>query len=303
MVKDKIYDLDLFHAERHTDESHFTIITSIAFNEDENYAMRVAAKTLDGDYTDDLTGYVGQIVQIEYCIPRQKIIFPDGKIKPDEYITNFKAYISPGIKILKESKDPLYACPFHIEELGPDGGNKTMLTGTDIFDIVIEEGTTKGEYYIKGRSIKVLGRLLEPGEYEINSGDTIISYELKYYCDDLLGKKEGDFEVNSDTQIKVKPYSVEITGPDSIMLSQCATYTAKLSETEISDTEFEWTYDDTFLEKIDEQILDGVSTIRFKGKKTTDKTTLSVNVKSFGYEEYSESDDKEIEIYWGIDIQ
>ena len=288
----RIYDFRLFHAERQTTESTFSITTSIAFRDEDDYDMSISAKTADGEYSNNIVGYIGQKVELEYRIPAQKINFPEGNIEPFNLSSNFQSTLPPGIEVTETSL-----------KLSKSEG-KTQLTGTDYPDygFRIEPDPITGDYRVKELVIVVVGRLVETGTHSLNSEDTSLKYTLNYTCDSILGQKIGKFKVTSNVEIKVEPFEVTITGPDSIMLGQRNEYTATLSVEGISNPVFEWSTEaDNAIEIVEQKTLNGKSTVIIKGNKIA-LSKLNVSAYSGDYDKYKAKATKEIAIKWTVDI-
>lgn len=292
LIKGRIYDFRLFHAERQTTQSTFSIYTSIAFSDQDDYEMSISAKTADGEYSNNIVGYIGQKVELEYRIPAQKINFPEGNIEPFNLSSNFQSTLPPGIEVTETSL-----------KLSKPGG-KTKLTGTDYPDYGFRIGIDPitGDYRVEELVIVVVGRLVKTGTHSLNSEDTSLKYTLNYTCDSILGQKIGKFKVTSNVEIKVEPFEVTISGPDSIMLGQRNEYTATLSVEGISNPVFVWSTDaDNSIEILEQQTLNGISTVIIKGNKIS-LSTLKVSAYSGDYDEYKAEATKDINIKWTVDI-
>ncbi|TYQ15660.1 UNVERIFIED_CONTAM: fibro-slime domain-containing protein [Acetivibrio alkalicellulosi] len=302
----KIYDFSLFHAERQTVESNFSISTSIAFYNENDYEMNVGARVSDGSFSNNITGYIGQVVDINYNIPRQQIFFPDGEVRIGYLSSVFNAFLPSGIKVLSASvlgvnDDDVYIW----SDEGEDG---TYLNGLD-FAIEIEEDS-EGNFYLKEMNILVQGRIVEWDEniedniIEIESDKTSITFSLGYTCDEvIIGALIGNLIVENDVIINVKPFRVTIDGPDSFSLGQYMTYRAELC-TEIDNPVFEWsTDDDSIIEILESEIIDGRTSIIKVRANNVGTGILKVEAYSSDFDGYKANDEKSIIITWEIDIQ
>lgn len=297
LVKGRIYDFRLFHAERQTSHSTFAITTSIAFRDQEDYKMSITAKTADGEYSNNIVGYIGQKVELEYRIPAQKINFPEGDIRLTNLSSSFQSFIPPNIEVTDCE-------PLTKSTSVKNGVKKTQLTGTDTtgFGFKVGIDPITGDYRVEELVIVIVGRLVETGKHNLNTDDTNVSYTLNYTCDSILGQKDGKFKVANNVEIKVDPFEVKITGPDNIMLRQQNEYTAKLSVDGISNPIFEWSTEaGDSIEIIKQQTLNGVSTVIIKGNKIS-LSKLNVVAYSRDYDKYKATATKEIDITWTIDI-
>ncbi len=292
LLKGRIYDFRLFHAERQTTQSTFSIYTSIAFSDQDDYEMSISAKTAGGEYSNNILGYIGQKVELEYRIPAQKVNLPEGDIEIFSLTSIFQSTLPPGIEVTETS----------LKLSKPDG--KTMLTGTDYPDYGFKIGRDPitGDYRVEELVIVVVGRLVETGTHCLDSEDTSLKYTLNYSCDSILGQKIGKFKVTSNVEIKVNPFEVTITGPDSIMLGQRNEYTATLSVEGINNPVFEWSTEaNNSIEIIEQKNLNGKSTVIIKGNKLG-LSKLKVSAYSGDYDKYKANATKDIAIKWTVDI-
>lgn len=292
LEKGRIYDFRLFHAERQTTQSTFEITTSIAFKDRDDYEMSIKAKVADGEYSNNIVGYIGQPVELEYRIPTQKINFPEGVIRLENLTSNFKSFIPPGIEVTD--------CSALLEKNVTEKGTQLTEGINFKFDIGIDPDT--GEYRVEELVIIVKGILVEKGKHNLITKDTDVSYTLNYTCDSILGQKDGKFKVANNVEIKVEPFEVEITGPDSLMLGQKGEYTAKLSVKGIIDPVFVWSTDDgDSIEIIEPKTLNDISTVTVKGNTKGD-ATLKVEAYSKNYDKHKAQATKVININWTVDI-
>lgn len=295
LEKGHIYDFRLFHAERQTSHSTFAITTSIAFYDQDDYDMSIKAKTADGEYSNNIVGYIGQPVELEYRIPAQKIDFPEGEISVLNLTSSFQSFIPPGIEIKEWA---LLTKSTSIK----NGVEKTRLTGIDDFGFAIGIDPDTGKYRVEELVIIVEGILAETGKHNLNTEDTDVSYTLNYTCDSILGQKVGKFKVANNVEIKVNPFKVEINGPDYLMLGQKSEYTATLSVEGISNPVFEWSTEARNpIEIVEQKTINGISTVLIKGNKIG-SSRLNVVAYSRDYDKYKTTATKEINITWSVDI-
>ena len=289
LEKGQIYDFDLFHAERQTTKSTFSITASIAFISDgENHNINLSAKTKNRDYSNNLTGYIGEEINLRYRIPEQEIRLPEGNINITNLTSSFESLIPSGINITN--------CAM-FQKI--DQSEKIRLTGVNNFGLEIEKLDTN-KYQIKEIVIEVTGILAEVGNYIMGAEELNVEYILNYTHNSVLGQKIGKFILDGNVEINILPLEVTINGPSSTSLGIRTEYYASIPMGEIDNLVYEWTAD-SFIQILEQKILNGIPTVIIRGKK---KGSLNLSVKVYPKDnvEYSITSTKPIDFTWTIDI-
>lgn len=291
----EIYSFSFFHAERHTTESNFKMQTTIDFYTEENHNMDLYVRNEDGSYSSDVSGMVGDIVELQYIFPEQAIGLPD---RDDLEVSGIKFKFETSLPLGVEVIDPGPLIESNkVDERGNIVGTKLeQPASSEVPGLEYEFDLSTGKYLIKQHVITVKARLVKPGEYNVNPEDTVTSYSLNYTINDgtIVGLHTGYFNVNNDVTINVE-FGVRIEGPDSMCLGQIVTYTAITDPADITDAIYKWNVEEDIFEIIEE---DG-DTITVKAIGVGE-SIVNVIVELGGS---NRSADKDIIITWSIDIQ
>ncbi|MDQ2087138.1 fibro-slime domain-containing protein [Herbivorax sp. ANBcel31] len=289
----EIYTFNFFHAERHTIASNFTMQTTIDFYTEQDHDMNLRVRNEDGSYSNEASGKVGDIVELQYVFPEQEIDLPDREDLTISGISfSFETNLPLGLEVIDSG---VLRKSDKVNEEGNIVGTKLEEPISDEdFGLEYKFDSSTGKYLIEQYTITVKARLVKPGEYKVNPDDTITSYSLNYTSGTIVGLHTGDFYVDNNVTINVE-FGVRIDGPGSICLGQFATYTAITEPEDVTNPSFTWYVDEDVLEIIEE---DG-ETIIVKGIDVGE-SEISVNVELGGFEQEA---DKTVEVTWEIDIQ
>jgi fibro-slime domain-containing protein len=293
LEKGKIYTFHFFHAERHTTESNFLIQTTIDFYTEQEHKMNLFAKNEDGSYSNEASGMVGDIVELEYIFPEQEIDLPETEgLEVTGIKFNFETILPRGLQVVDSGELIKSAV---VDERGYISGTKLRQpeSGKN-FDLEYEFDRSTGKYRIKEYVLKVKVKLITPGAYRLNPEDTVASYSLYYTDGAIVGLHKGNYIAENNVTINVQ-FRARIEGPDSMYLGEIVTYTAITDLEDATDASFTWNVDENYLKIVE----DNGDTVKVKAVGVG-KSEISVDIELNGVEESAE---KAVEVIWAIDIQ
>ena len=293
LEKGKIYTFHFFHAERHTEHSNFTIETTIDFYTEQEHKMNLFAKNEDGSYSNEASGMVGDIVELEYIFPEQEIDLPETEnLEVTGIKFNFETILPRGLQVVDSGELIKSAV---VDERGYISGTKLRQPESDKdFDLEYEIDPITGKYRIKEYVLKVKVKLITPGAYRLKPEDTVASYSLYYTDGAIVGLHKGNYIAENNVTINVQ-FRARIEGPDSMYLGEIVTYTVITDLEDATDASFTWNVDENYLKIVE----DNGETIKVKavGKG---ESQISVNIELNGVDQ---STFKTVNVLWVIDIQ
>ena len=208
--------------------------------------MNLLAKNEDGSYSNEASGMVGDIVELEYIFPEQEIDLPETEnIEVTGIKFNFETILPRGLQVVDSGGLIKSAV---VDERGYISGTKLRQPESDKdFDLEYEIDPITGKYRIKEYVLKVKVKLITPGAYRLKPEDTVASYSLYYTDGAIVGLHKGNYIAENNVTINVQ-FRARIEGPDSMYLGEIVTYTVITDLEDATDASFTWNVDENYLE-------------------------------------------------------